>query len=309
MSIDPRRAVAYSGFLNICKPPNVTSRDVVNRVERTFRAFAGQRIRCGHAGTLDPIATGVLLVCTGHATRFVPWVHEFPKTYRAGFTLGQTSDTDDSRGTIRQLSKCGPPTHEALLNALACQTGTIMQRPPAFSAIKISGKRAYKLARAGQTTDLAPRPTTIHHIQIERYEYPLVECLISCCSGTYIRSIARDVGESLGCGGLMHSLVRTSIGPFNVAESVEIASADDGELTSQLLSPIRLFPQTMRLPLNATQIERLRDGKSVTIHDGVTQRLVATDDHDEFLALLEVEDVSRNLYRPLLNWTPLRYGK
>lgn len=309
MSTDPRISVAFSGMLNIHKPAGVTSRDVVNDIQRKIRSVAGQRIKCGHAGTLDPMATGVLLVCTGMATRLEPYLHEFPKSYRAGFTLGATSDTDDRTGAVECNTEVVSPTREQVLAALADQTGSIMQRPPAFSALKVAGQRAYQLARSGKSVELAPRPAIVHEVRLNHYDFPLVECKIRCASGTYIRSIARDIGEKLGCGGLMHSLERTEIGPFSLADAVEPGKITALNLFEHLRSPACAFPGVETVFTDDHQRKRLRDGKPVSFPGQTANRIIAADQDHSFLALLERVDLKTDSYRAEINYVPILFSK
>ena len=205
------------GFLNVAKPRGITSRDVVDRICRTI----GSK-RVGHAGTLDPLATGVLVVAIGKATRLVEYVQAQRKTYRAGFLLGQTSDTDDVEGKAIVREGVVFPAKETLRAALRRFEGRVLQTPPQYSALKQHGKRAYDLARSGAVVELAPRPVDVFRIALEAYAPPRVQIEIECGSGTYIRSIARDLGAALGVGGLMESLERTAIGVFRLAEAITL---------------------------------------------------------------------------------------
>jgi len=213
------------GFLNLYKPEGLTSRDVVNRVYRLAKPA-----KCGHAGTLDPMATGVLLVCVGPATRLISWLQDRRKTYVAQFLLGQTSDTDDSTGQVTIHETCRPVSVESIEAALKDQTGLITQVPPAFSAVHVSGQRAYDLARRGEHVELQPRQVEVYRIEVLRFDWPVLELKIECGSGTYIRSIARDLGRTLGCGALMSRLERTSIGEFHSQNALLL-----DELTPQVL--------------------------------------------------------------------------
>src|SRR5262245_35406014 len=201
------------GLLNIDKPAGLTSRDVVSRVQRLVRP---QKV--GHAGTLDPLATGVLVVAVGPATRLVEYVQRMPKTYQGTFLLGRTSDTEDVEGEVVELDSPPVPTRAEIDAALPRFIGTIEQRPPAYSALKVAGRRAHKLARRGEAVELAPRPVEIHAIELLRYEYPEMELRIDCGSGTYVRSLGRDVAEAVDTGAVMAALRRLAIGPFQAAE-------------------------------------------------------------------------------------------
>ena len=202
--VDGRKALVDSGLrgiLNVNKPSGPTSRDVVNRVARILR-----RVKVGHAGTLDPLASGVLIVCIGSATRLIEFVQRMPKTYRTVIRLGARSDTLDADGRVTEVEQPRIPDEGEVRRAVACQVGEISQVPPDYSALKVQGRRAHDLARSGQAVDLAPRTVRIDRIELVAYSWPRLELEIDCGGGTYIRSIARDVGEALGCGGLVEVL-------------------------------------------------------------------------------------------------------
>src|ERR1043166_4448316 len=181
----------FHGLLVVDKPGGITSRDAVDRAQRWFPK--GTRI--GHTGTLDPLATGVLVLCIGSATRLTEYVQRMAKTYRAGIVLGARSDTDDADGAITPVSDIRTPAAGEVQAALAAFVGNIAQVPPAFSAAKLGGRRAYDLARRGQDVSLAPRTVTIHGIDLLSYGFPQLEIEVRCGKGTYVRSLARDLGE------------------------------------------------------------------------------------------------------------------
>ena len=210
-----------NGVLNLNKPGGLTSRAVVDMVVRPLR-----RTKVGHAGTLDPLATGVLVVCVGTATRLIEYVQRMPKTYRTTVRLGARSDTLDADGTVVAEESPRVPGEPEIRTALAAQVGTIAQIPPQYSALKVQGQRAYDMARAGHSVDLAPRQVLISRIDVLAYAWPRLDLEIDCGSGTYIRSIARDLGEALGCGGLVEVLTRTRIGPFTLDDCARPARID-----------------------------------------------------------------------------------
>lgn len=223
------------GVLNLHKPPGMTSRDVVNHVQRIVRPN-----KVGHAGTLDPMATGVLLVCVGPATRLVSLLQQAPKTYEADFRLGECSDTDDSTGAVEVVNGVNPVPRERVEQALKTFVGVIQQTPPAYSAVKVGGKRAYAMARAGDDVTLQPRPVRIDSIDITEFVWPTLTLKIRCGSGTYIRSIARDLGEQLECGGLMSRLVRTAIGEFQLPDATRLDDLTEVTLADALLPAVRV---------------------------------------------------------------------
>jgi tRNA pseudouridine55 synthase len=204
-----------SGILVVDKPPGATSFDIVRRVRRA----SGEK-RVGHAGTLDPAATGVLLVLLGQATRITEYLMDMPKTYRGTMRLGVSTTTYDAEGEVVRESDPSAVTEADLRNALAAYVGEIEQVPPAHSAVKVNGERAYHRARRGETVAIKPRPATIYRIDLLRYEPPAAEIEVECARGTYIRSLAHDIGERLGCGAHLASLVRTRVGPFSLDGAV-----------------------------------------------------------------------------------------
>lgn len=210
----PRRSSASNlhGFLAVDKPAGWTSHDVVARIRR----LTGVR-RVGHAGTLDPFATGVLVVGVGKATRLIQYVQQTAKRYIATVRLGLETDTLDPEGeVVHRLEVERWPSLAEVEGALASFIGEIEQIPPAHSAIRIQGKRAYERARAGEAVDVPARRVVIHAIDILRYEPPELEIDVRCGSGTYLRSLARDIGRALGTYGYCHALRRTEVGSFTL---------------------------------------------------------------------------------------------
>jgi tRNA pseudouridine55 synthase len=198
------------GILVVDKPLGMTSFGVVARVRR-----AAGRAKTGHAGTLDPLASGVLVLAVGKATRAISQLMDTDKRYRTEIDLSAFTTTDDREGERAEVSVASRPSEAQVRGALATFVGVIQQRPPAFSAMKVDGERAYRLARAGAPPDLPPRPVRIDRVELVRYEWPIVEIEIACGKGTYVRSIARDLGIALGTGGHCATLRRTAVGPFD----------------------------------------------------------------------------------------------
>jgi len=216
MSTGMTASAKLFGVLNLQKPEGITSRDLVNRVQRLVKPA-----KVGHAGTLDPMATGVLLVCVGPATKLISLLQEGSKMYRTEFTLGMSSDTDDATGKISVPETPIEPCQLAeIVQHLEAMTGNILQVPPDFSAVHVNGQRAYALARRGESVELNAKTVRIDEIKVLDYSWPRLELEITCGSGTYIRSIARDLGLQLGCGALMSRLERTRVGNFSVTESL-----------------------------------------------------------------------------------------
>src|SRR4051812_1228792 len=238
------------GVLNVNKPKGVTSRNAVNRVEWLVRPA-----KAGHAGTLDPLATGVLVICVGQATRLIRFVQRMRKRYLASFLLGHSSETDDLEREVIAIPNAVVPTRAMIDSVLPQFVGEIQQRPPAHSAIKIAGRRAYKLARRGETIDLAPRTVTIHSINVGRYEYPDLELAIECGSGTYIRALGRDVGEVLGTGALMSALHRSAIGSFADQDACQLADLTQDMLEKHIQPAVRAVSDLAQVVLTDAELE------------------------------------------------------
>ncbi len=204
-----RAVAAMSGIFVVDKPTGMSSMAAVSVV----RARAGG-VKTGHAGTLDPLASGVLVMALGKATKHLGRFMAADKRYRAVVDLSAFTSTDDLEGERREVEVTRPPGEAEIRSALGRFVGRIMQRPPAYSAVKIAGQRAYKLSRRGEAVEIRARPVTIHRLDLVRYAWPVVELDVCCGKGTYIRSLARDLGETLGTGGHCRELRRTAIGPF-----------------------------------------------------------------------------------------------
>ncbi|OLT29051.1 tRNA pseudouridine(55) synthase TruB [Actinomadura sp. CNU-125] len=207
-----------SGLVIVDKPADWTSHDVVGRMRRLAKTR-----RVGHAGTLDPMATGVLVLGVGKATRLLGHLALTEKGYDATIRLGQSTNTDDAEGEITATAPAGGVTDEALHAGIMALTGRIEQVPPQVSAIKVNGERAYKMARKGEEVELKARPVTVHGFTVTgvRRDGDLVDvdATVSCSSGTYIRALARDLGASLGCGGHLTRLRRTRVGPYDLGSA------------------------------------------------------------------------------------------
>lgn len=250
--------MSQSGFLTIDKPLGMTSRGAVDHAARWFP----RGTRLGHTGTLDPLATGALVIAVGAGTRLVDYVQRMQKTYEAGIRLGARSDTDDAEGNIIAGDEARPPDRATVESALQEFIGGISQAPPAFSAAKVAGRRAYVLARRGADVDLAPRLVHIHEIQLVRYEYPDLDLEVRCGKGTYIRSLARDLGERLGCGGYVLSLRRTRIGPFQVGAALPL-EADAAAAHGALLSLSWALADLPRIEIALGDAERFAHGRAL----------------------------------------------
>ncbi len=246
------------GLLNVDKPTGATSRAAVDRVLRHVR---GDKV--GHAGTLDPLASGVLVVAIGPATRLISYVQQQIKHYRATFLLGRTSPTEDIDGDVQELVDPPQPSLAELRSAADRLQGTHSQRPPAYSALKVAGRRAYDLARAGQEVQLAPRPITVYRLEVTEYSYPQLQLEIECSSGTYVRSLGRDLAESLGTGAVMSALVRTAIGPFRLADSLPLAGLSAASIAAALQDPLTAVAHLPRLTLSPVEMAHVLAGRSI----------------------------------------------
>ena len=207
----------YHGYLVIDKPAGWTSHDVVGKVRRVL----GER-RVGHAGTLDPAAVGVLPIAVGLATRTVEYLSEAPKAYLADVTFGVTTDSADIDGVVTSAHDPSRLRQEDIAQALTRFEGDQLQKPPMYSAIRVGGERLYDRARRRELVDVEPRPVTIHEIRLDAWELPTARIYVACSKGTYIRSLARDLGERLGTGAYMSNLVRVCTGPFSLADAIRI---------------------------------------------------------------------------------------
>ena len=250
-----------NGVLVLDKPQDWTSHDVVARVRRLLHER-----RVGHGGTLDPMATGVLPVFVGRATRAVEFAMEGEKEYLAGLRLGVVTDTQDITGTV--LTQCTvQDMHQALDQILDRFQGEILQVPPMYSAIKIKGQKLYELARKGVEVERQPRPVTIHSLELVEMESQRDFVLrVRCSKGTYVRTLCHDIGQALGCGGTMYALRRTRAGGFGEGEAVTLealAQAVEAGEGERLLLPVdRCFARLPALTVDARARERIRNGAS-----------------------------------------------
>lgn len=251
--------MGVNGLLNVNKPAGCTSFSIV----ATVRRLSGER-RVGHAGTLDPAASGVLPVCLGQATRIAEYLLQYPKEYVAGIELGISTDTYDGEGRVTGRGSLHNISSASVEHALRAFEGAIDQVPPAFSAVKVGGRKSYDLARAGQQVILQPRRVHIHNIKVVNFDLPYLKLRISCSKGTYIRSLANDLGQSLGCQAYLKDLVRTSYGPFKIENSItpdQLQKAASESRIDQMLYPIDCaFPDSERVYLDESQAGSIKKG-------------------------------------------------
>jgi tRNA pseudouridine55 synthase len=259
-----KKGEAVSGWLCLDKPLDMTSTHAVSRIRRLFNAQKG-----GHAGTLDPLATGVLPIALGEATKTVPFLMDAEKTYRFIIAWGATTATFDREGEVTARSDVRPRP-EAVEDALQAFIGEIMQVPPAYSAIKVDGERAYDLARAGETVELKARPIMIHSARVAGVpDADHVEIEMDCGKGTYVRALVRDLAEALGACGHVGALRRTRVGGFVEARAIGLEKLEDmshnGRLLEALLPVETALDDIPALALTDEEAFRLKQGRSIVL--------------------------------------------
>jgi tRNA pseudouridine55 synthase len=252
--------MGINGILNVNKPHGCTSFDVISRL----RKLTGIK-RIGHAGTLDPLATGVLPVCFGQATRIIEYIMGGMKEYICGIELGTVTDTFDAEGRVLGYGDYTHITLPDIEKGLAKFTGDIRQAPPAFSALKLNGKPYYELARSGQVCQPEPRPVHIEGLEIISVKLPYLQLRVTCGRGTYIRSLANDLGCELGCGAYVKDLTRSAYGPFKLADSVELAIIESAGADS--LSEFLYLPDYPLLDWAAIQLSAVQERDVICGHD------------------------------------------
>jgi tRNA pseudouridine55 synthase len=251
-----------TGILVVDKESGPTSHDVVARVRRII----GER-RVGHCGTLDPLATGVLVTCIGRFTRLNEWLSAGEKEYIAELTLGAVSNTFDAQGTIEAIEGADAPSLDLVAESLGRFQGAIMQRPPAYSAVKVDGERSYTLARQNRAVELAARPVTVSELAVSSYEYPKLMLRLVCSRGTYVRSIAHDLGNLLGCGAYVSKLKRTRVGSLDMTMARSLDEIDEatamGELEACFVAPHLALSGLDHVALQHPQLDSFAHGNAV----------------------------------------------
>ncbi len=300
----PRRKTPLSGILNIDKPPGMTSHDVVDAVRR----MAGQR-KVGHAGTLDPMATGVLLLCLGQATRLAEYLMAGRKRYRAVIVLGAETDTYDAEGRVLRSGGRTDFGREEIEAALRTFVGRIEQVPPLYSAIKRDGRPLYKLARQGRAVQPEPRPVEIDEIVLLAWEEPELTVEVTCSPGTYIRSLAHDLGRRLGSSAYLGALVRLRSGRFRLEDAVSLERLEEafrhGQENRYLLPPDTALLDYPALIVGERDARHIRHGRPVAktyprgakhpLKDGMPAR--AYGPNGDFIAVM-IYDAAADLWRP-----------
>ena len=299
-----RRASAgkrdLDGVLILDKPPGISSNQALQRVKRLLHAG-----KAGHCGSLDPMATGVLPICLGQATRFSGYLLGADKTYRARCRLGQTTTTADAEGELTSEREVDVERSQ-INDALAAFRGEIEQVPPMYSALKHQGKRLYELARAGLEVERPPRPVTVYRLELIDYTAPVLEFEVACSKGTYVRSLAQDIGETLGCGAHLIALRRTEAQPFSIEQAFTLdtleTDVERGDFDSHLLPVWSALEQFASLELDADDSERIRQGKVLTPELPLTAGLYRlTSRNAQFIGLGEVTAEGRLKAKRLMN--------
>ena len=294
------------GFINFYKPPEITSMDAVRRIKR----LSGLRRKVGHAGTMDPLARGLLPICVGQATRLMDYLVAGSKQYRMDIRLGAITNTYDAEGEVVEIGKVCGITRDRLEQTLEAFVGVIQQTPPMYSAVKVQGQRLYKLARAGKEIERAARTVEIHQIQILEFDPPLLTLLVDCGRGVYMRSLAHDLGQLLGCGGYVTDLERLRCGGFDVEDSVTLAELEAGaesglDRWAEHLQPVDAVLRKLRTLAAGPSAKRyLLNGQSVSssqhpVDAEYLESFRAYDEEGHFLALVRYD-------RAASSWKPMK---
>ena len=275
------------GVLPLDKPEGPTSHDVVAMARRAL----GER-RVGHTGTLDPFASGLLLLCVGRATRLAQFLTDLDKTYDATARLGVATDTEDREGAeLSRSERWQEITPQGLEAALGKLRGSILQTPPQFSAKKVGGEAAYRLARRGESVTLDPRSVTVHELDVVDFDPPDVGFRVRCSSGTYVRSLARDLGESLGVGAHLTRLRRTHVGPFSVSSAVTLEGLKDPDgMSKSWIDPLDAVAHLPRVDVAAEEVEELQHGRPVSAEGSLGPGPVIAAHGEVLVAVGEVRD-------------------
>ncbi len=287
------------GVLNIDKPRGITSHDVVLRVRRLFREK-----RVGHTGTLDPLATGVLVLCLGKATRIAQYLEAGEKEYTAEMRLGIVTDTLDAEGRVLETIPYKSPDRSLVHDVLGRFTGAIIQTPPVYSAIKVGGIASYKLARLGKAEPLKPRAVMIHDLELIEYNDPFIRLSVRCSKGVYIRTLCADIGAALGTGAHMTELRRTASGSFRVEDSVTLEqvtmAASEGKAGDMIISMNRALENIPFLSVSADDSMKIANGARITGTEAsfrIDRDLVRI--HDHAGALLALGSTKNGQLRPI----------
>ena len=275
--------MTLSGVLNIAKPRGITSRQVVDRA-----CWAVRDKKAGHAGTLDPLAEGVLLVCLGATTRLIEYLQRQPKRYQGEFLLGRSSPSEDTELEVTVHADDPVPTREQLVAAVRRFVGPQLQRPSSYSAVKVAGKRAYDLARRGKDVVLDARPIEIYALELVEYDYPRLVLDVECSGGTYIRALGRDLAASLSTHAVMSGLVRTAIGSFTLSEACPYDTLGPESVERWLLPSRAAIASLPTVVVSEPQMDLLRHGRPLSIEPSVADapEYAALDERGELVAIV-----------------------
>lgn len=246
------------GIINIFKPKGISSFQVV----RVVRLLSGEK-KVGHTGTLDPLASGVLPICLGKGTKIIEYIMENQKVYKATLKLGEETDTYDLEGNIICTKEVGEIPLSKVVEVLQSYTGEVMQIPPMYSALKVDGKRLYELARKGIEVEREARKITISNIELLEYSKPFITIRVACSKGTYIRSLCKDIGDSLNCGAVMTELVREGNGTFDMENSIELDSLTKDNFNDYLISLDDALKSYEKILVNDKFFKLLLNGVSI----------------------------------------------
>jgi tRNA pseudouridine55 synthase len=281
-----------SGVIPVAKPAGVTSRRVVDAIAKALGTKS-----VGHAGTLDPLATGVVVVCVGHATKLVDYVHELPKHYLGSFLLGRSSPSDDLETPVEEEPCPVRPSRAEIQAALPAFRGAILQRPCDYSAVHVAGQRAYRIARKGKPIEMEAKPVHIAHLEITDYEWPRLGLAIECSSGTFVRAIGRDLAATLGTRAVMESLVRTAVGPFTIDTALALDDVTPESARATLLAPAAAVAHLPAVTLHAETLALAIRGYLLVI-DTPAAAAAALDDAGDLVGIVRRHESGRHRLKP-----------
>ena len=284
-----------AGVIPVDKPRGVTSRRVVDVVARALGTKA-----VGHAGTLDPLASGVVVACVGPATRLVDFLHGLSKRYVASFLLGRSSPSDDLETPVEEEADPPRPDRAAVEAALAGFRGDILQRPCDYSAVHVGGQRAYAVARKGRPVELAAKPVRIDRLEITAYDWPRLGLAIECSSGTFVRAIGRDLALALGTRAVMESLVREAVGPFTISAAIQLDAISPDTVAAAILPALAAVAHLPRATLTGAMLDMAVRGGLVDLPAplAAAPAVAATDEAGTLVGILARHDSGRHRLRP-----------
>lgn len=285
--------MAPNGVIVVDKPSGVTSRRVVDVVAKALGTKS-----VGHAGTLDPLARGVVIACVGQATRLVRFVHDLTKHYAATFLLGRSSPSDDLETPIEIERNPVVPSHDALVAAAVSFCGEVLQRPCDYSAVHVDGKRAYALARKGRAVDLPPKRVVIDRLEVASYDWPRLALEIACSSGTFVRALGRDLAAAVGTRAVMESLVRSAVGPFTLAEAVPLEAVTPQTARAALRPAADAVAHLPSVLLDGERLDAAVRGGLIDLDTAGGVAIAAVDVEGALVGILSLHPSGRYRLRP-----------